>query len=63
MFKFGATKIYCDVDVNGSQAGLLGINSALTNYVFVAVTKVVEYFSKKFILEGNFIKRKSMIKN
>jgi hypothetical protein len=63
MLKSGATKIYCSVDVNGSQSRLLGIEPALTNYVFVAVTKVIRYFSKKFILEGNFIKRKSMIKN
>lgn len=62
MLKSGATKIYCNVDVNASLSRLLGINPALTMYVFIAVRKVGGYFFKKFILEGNFKREKVLLK-
>jgi len=63
MLKPEATKIYCNVDENESFSRLLGIKCVPIDYVFVAATKVIEYFSKKFILKGNFIRIKSIIKN
>lgn len=62
MLKSGATKIHWDVDVNASLPRFININSVLTNYVFVAVTKVRGYFFKKFILEENFTREKVLLK-
>ncbi|WP_334760432.1 hypothetical protein [Nostoc sp.] len=62
MLKSRATKAYCNLDENRSLSRLLGIKSVLIDYVFVAVTKVIEYFSQKFIVNGYLSREKVLLK-